>query len=58
LLYQRAIASYEKLGPSGSGGLGAALQQYARLLRTGRSDEARALEKRAQEVQKGVHSFQ
>jgi tetratricopeptide (TPR) repeat protein len=58
LLYQRAIAVYEKCGLAGSSGLAVALQQYARLLRTGRTDEAKALEKRAQELQKSVHAFQ
>jgi tetratricopeptide (TPR) repeat protein len=58
LLYQKAIAVYQKSGPSGSAGLALALQQYAGLLRTGRNDEAKALEKRARELQKTERSFQ
>jgi tetratricopeptide (TPR) repeat protein len=58
LLYQRAIALYEKDGASCSPGLAAALQQYATLLKTGRTDEARSLEKRAQELRKSIHAFQ
>lgn len=37
LLYQKAIAVYEKCGLASSSGLAVALQQYARLLRTGRT---------------------
>jgi tetratricopeptide (TPR) repeat protein len=57
LLYQKAIAMYEKCGVPGRSGLAVSLQQYAKLLRTGRNDEAKALEKRAQELQKSVHAF-
>ena len=58
LLYQKAIAVYEKCGSAGASGLSVALQHYARLLRIGRTDEAKALEKRAQELGKNVHAFQ
>ena len=57
LLYQKSIAMYEKFGPVGSLGLTVALKQYASLLKTGRGDEAKALEKRAQEMQKSIHGF-
>lgn len=53
--FRNAIAAYEKLG--GSPNLAIALRQYAKLLRTSRTEEAKALERRAQGVQKGVQSF-
>jgi tetratricopeptide (TPR) repeat protein len=58
LSYQKAIAVYEKCGPSGAAGLAAALRQYAMLLRTGRGDEVKALEKRAEDIRKSAHAFQ
>lgn len=50
LLYQRTIALYEKCDSSGTPKLTVALRQYAKLLKTGRTDEAKALEKRAQSL--------
>jgi tetratricopeptide (TPR) repeat protein len=58
LAYKRAIAMYEKFEPSGSPGMALALKQYARLLKTTRHDEARALQKRAREMEKTVQAFQ
>lgn len=55
--YQKAIAMYERVGNPGSPGLSAALRQYAKLLRTSRTEEAKALERRAQEKQKAVQAF-
>jgi tetratricopeptide (TPR) repeat protein len=57
LLYQKAIAIYEKCGPLGTSGLAVALRQYAQLLKTGRSNEAKALERRAQQLRKSVQAF-
>lgn len=57
LQYQRAIAVYEKAGSGGSRGLALALRQYAKLLRTSRAEEARALEKRAQGLQQSLQAF-
>src|SRR5205823_6167618 len=56
--YQKAIVVYEKSGASTSPGLASALRQYASLLKIGRREEARALEKRAQQVQRSVQAFQ
>jgi tetratricopeptide (TPR) repeat protein len=57
LQYKAAIAVYEKSSPSQSRGLAVALQQYARLLRTRRTDEARILEKRAQDLKRTIQAF-
>jgi len=57
LQYQRAIAAYEKSSVPRPGGLTLALEQYARLLRTRRTDEARILEKRAQDLKRSVQTF-
>lgn len=55
--YRQAIAAYEKAGPAGSQGLEVALRQYASLLRTNRGDEAKALERRAQDLRRTVQAF-
>ena len=55
--YREAIALYEKTGNTGAPGLAAALRQYAKLLRTNRAEEAKALEKRAEKVSRGVEAF-
>jgi tetratricopeptide (TPR) repeat protein len=55
--YQRAIAVYEKAGRAGAGGLAAALRGYANLLRHGRKEELKAVEKRAQEAQRSLQAF-
>lgn len=55
--YRKAIAAYEKAGTAGSQGLETALRQYASLLRTNRGDEAKALERRAQDLHRGVQAF-
>ena len=55
--YRKAIAAYEKAGAAGSQGLEMALRQYASLLRTNRGEEAKALEKRAESLRRGVQAF-
>ncbi len=57
LAYRKAILAYEKAGGAGSQGLEVALRQYASLLRTNRGDEAKALERRAEGLRKGVQAF-
>jgi len=55
--YRNAIAAYEKVRNQGSAGLAVALRQYAKLLRTSRTEEAKALEKRAEGLQRSVETF-
>jgi tetratricopeptide (TPR) repeat protein len=55
--YRKAIAAYEKAGTAGSQGLEMALRQYASLLRTNRGGEAKVLERRAQDLHRGVQAF-
>jgi tetratricopeptide (TPR) repeat protein len=56
--YRRAIQMYERAGGGAQRQLAIALQDYARLLRTNRIVEARALERRAKKLQETVRSFQ
>jgi tetratricopeptide (TPR) repeat protein len=57
LQYRLAISAFEKAGDRGTAGLAVSLLQYSKLLRTTRADEARAFEKRARELQKGLQTF-
>jgi tetratricopeptide (TPR) repeat protein len=56
--YRNALTAYEKAGNPGSAGLAVALRQYAKLLRTSRTEEAKALEKRAEGLRRSVETFQ
>ena len=55
--FRQAIAGYEKMGKSGAPGLAASLRLYAKLLRTRRTEEAKALEKRAEGLSTSVETF-
>lgn len=56
--YRKAIAAYEKLGTPNAPNLAFTLRQYAKLLRTTRVPEAKALERRADGLRGTSQAFQ
>lgn len=55
--YERAISIYEKADGPFCGNLSRALHRYARILRTNRTSEAKAMETRAQELARSAKAF-
>jgi tetratricopeptide (TPR) repeat protein len=56
--YRRAIAGYEKIGALNTPNLAFTLRQYAKLLKTSRAQEAKALERRAEGMRSAPQAFQ